>query len=317
MNAIKHNRLENKRRAASIKQLHRKDNLMLWSLAIPGIVFLLLFNYIPMYGLKMAFVNFIPVKGIDGSEWNDFNNFKFFFESIDAKRILRNTVLYSVSFIALDIITGLAAGIALFNLKSNLTRKVYNTIMILPRFLSMVLIAYVVYGLISHNGVINNILVSMGGDRVSFYTEPEYWPIILAIVHIWAKVGMGSIMYLAHLSALDTTLVEAAKLDGATSWQVVWHVYLPHLRPIISILLILSVGSIFGGDFGLFYQIPMDKGALYETTDIISTYVYRGMMQGNYGVSSAIGLVQSLAGCVMVVITNLIVRKISPENSMF
>ena len=310
-------KLENKKRVASMKQLHRKDNLMLWSLAIPGIIFLLLFNYIPMYGLKIAFVNFIPVKGMDGSAWNDFQNFRFFFDSIDAKRILRNTVLYSTSFIALDIVAGLAVGIALFNLKNNFARKVYNTIMILPRFLSMVLIAYVVYGLISHNGVINNLLESWGIDRISFYTEPGYWPIILAIVHVWAKVGMGSIMYLAHLSGLDTGLVEAARLDGANGWQVVWHVYLPHLRPIISVLLILSVGSIFGGDFGLFYQIPMDKGALYETTDIINTYVYRGMMQGNYGVSAAIGLLQSAAGCIMVVIANLVIRKISPENSMF
>ncbi len=299
------------------RHLHRKDNLVLWFMALPGIITLFLFNYLPMHGLVIAFKDFLPIKGIWGSAWNGIDNFKFYFGSIDAVRTLRNTICYSVAFIFLDVFFGLAVAIGLYNLKTNLGRKIYNTIMILPRFLSMVLVAYVVYGLLANKGIVNGILTSFGLNPISFYTSPEYWPVVLTLTHIWATVGMNSIMYLSSLSSLDTSLVEAARIDGATRWQIIRHVYVPHLYPIISIIMILAVGKIFNGDFGLFYQVPMDKGALYSTTDIIPTYVYRGLVGNNFGVSTAVGLFQSVTGCFMVVVTNLIVRKISPENSMF
>ena len=300
-----------------INKLHRKDNATLWLLAIPGVIALLMFNYIPMFGLVIAFKDYVPVKGIFGSEWNGLDNFKFFFTSVDAVRTLRNTIGYSLMFIVVDVIAGLAVAIALYNLKTRLGRKVYNTVMILPRFLSMVLVAYIVYGLLSLNGVVNSLLRMMGMETVSFYTEPGYWPVILTIVHIWASVGMNSIMYLANLSSLDTSLVEAARIDGANRWQVIRNIYIPHLYPIISVLIILAIGKIFNGDFGLFYQVPMDKGTLYPTTDIIATYVYRGLAEGNFAVSAAVGMFQSVAGCIMVVLSNLVVKKISPENSLF
>lgn len=297
--------------------VHRRDNRVLWLMALPGIIFLLLFNYLPMYGLVIAFKNYIPIKGIWGSAWNGLENFKFFFTSIDAIRTLRNTLGYSLMFIVVDVIFGLAVAIALYNMKSALGRKVYNTIMILPRFLSMVLVAYMVYGLLSTNGVINTIFMNLGLDKIMFYNSPKYWPFILTFVHIWSSVGMNSIMYLSALSGLDTSLVEAARLDGANRWQVIRNVYIPHLYPTISVLMILAVGKIFVGDFGLFYQVPMDLGVLYPTTDVLPTYVYRGLASANFGPSTAVGLFQSAAGCVMVIITNLIVRKISPENSLF
>lgn len=298
-------------------KLHRKDNLTLWLMALPGIILLLLFNYFPMYGLVIAFKNYVPVKGIWGSKWVGFNNFKYFFSSIDAVRTLRNTLGYSFMFIIVDVVFGLAVAIAFYNMRSLLWRKVYNTVMILPRFLSTVLVAYIVYGLISPVGVFNTIITSFGGERVMFYYNPSYWPVILTIVHIWSSVGMNSIMYLSALSSLDTSLVEAARIDGANRWQVVWNVYIPHLYPTISVLMILAIGKIFGGDFGLFYQVPMDIGALYPTTDILPTYIYRGLVGNTYGPSTAVGLFQSVAGCIMVVVTNLIVKKISPENSLF
>lgn len=300
-----------------MNKLHRKDNVTLWMLAIPGVVALLMFNYIPMFGLVIAFKDYVPVQGIFGSEWNGLDNFKFFFSSVDAVRTLRNTIGYSLMFIVVDVIAGLAVAIALYNLKTRLGRKAYNTIMILPRFLSMVLVAYIAYGLLSLNGVVNSLLKMIGMETVSFYTEPGYWPVILTIVHIWASVGMNSIMYLANLSSLDTSLVEAARIDGANRWQVIRNIYIPHLYPIISVLIILAIGKIFNGDFGLFYQVPMDKGTLYPTTDIIATYVYRGLAEGNFAVSAAVGMFQSVAGCIMVVLSNLVVKKISPENSLF
>ncbi len=297
--------------------LHRRDNIVLWAMAIPGVVMLFLFNYMPMSGLVVAFKNYVPIKGIWESPWNGFQNFRFFFTSVDALRTLRNTVGYSLIFILVDVVFGLAVGIALYILRNGVARKVYNTVMILPRFLSMVIVAYISYGLLSLNGVLNNILGFFGISPISFYSDANYWPVIITVVHIWATVGMNSIMYLASLSGLDTTLVEAARLDGANRWQIILNVYVPHLYPIISVLLILAVGNIFYGDFGLFYQVPMDLGNLYAATDVLSTYVYRGLQTGNFGVSTAIGLFQSLAGCIMVVLTNLIVKKISPENSLF
>ena len=299
------------------KRLHRRDNAALWLMALPGIIALFLLNYMPMFGLTIAFKNYVPIKGILGSEWNGLENFKFFFTSIDAMRTLRNTVLYSLMFIVVDVIFGLAVAIMLYTLKNSVARKVYNTIMILPRFLSMVIVAYIAYGLLSLNGVINTTLKSLGLDVIPFYSSSKYWPVILTIAHIWASVGMESIMYLASLSSLDTTLVEAARLDGANKWQIIKNVYVPHLYPVISVLLILAIGKIFNGDFGLFYQLPMDLGILYPTTDIIPTYVFRGLEQGNFAVSAAVGMFQTVAGCIMVIISNLIVRKISPENSLF
>ena len=301
----------------SKRNIHLRDNFELWLLAIPGITFLFLFNYLPMYGLVIAFKNYIPIKGIGGSQWNGLKNFEFFFTSIDALRVLRNTLGYSLMFILVDVFFGLAVAIALYNMKSALGRKVYNTIMILPRFLSMVLVAYMAYGLLSPTGVINTLLSNFGVEPIMFYMDAKYWPYILTIVHIWASVGMNSIMYLSALSGLDTNLVEAAKVDGANWWKVICNVYVPYLYPTISVLMILAVGKIFAGDFGLFYQLPMDLGILYPTTDILPTYVYRGLASGNFGPSTAVGLFQSVAGCIMVVVTNLIVKKISPENSLF
>ena len=202
-------------------------------------------------------------------------------------------------------------------MKNLVARKIHNTIMILPRFLSMVLVAYIAYGLLSPVGVINTIISSFGGEKIMFYNNPVYWPIILTVVHIWSSVGMNSIMYLSALSGLDTCLVEAARIDGANRWQVIWNVYIPHLYPTISVLLILAIGGIFNGDFGLFYQVPMDIGGLYSTTDILPTYIYRGLVGTTFSPSTAVGLFQSVAGCIMVIISNLIVKKISPENSLF
>lgn len=305
------------KRTDGISALHRKDNRTLWLIALPGIVMLFLFNYLPMYGLVIVFKDYIPRVGIWESEWCGWENFKFFFTSADAVRTIRNTLGYSLMFIIVDVFFGLAVGIALYNLKNKLGLRVYNTIMILPRFLSMVLVAFIAYGLLAYYGVVNSVIVTFGGERIDFYADAKYWPVILTIVHIWATVGMNSIMYLSSLSSLDTNLIEAATIDGANRWQVIRNVYVPHLYPLISVLLILAVGGIFGGDFGLFYQVPMDSGILYDTTDIIPTYVFRGLQNTNFSVSAAIGLFQSVMGCIMVVITNLIVKKISPENSLF
>lgn len=295
-----------------------KDTIELTTMVLPGAFFFLLFCYVPMFGIIIAFKNYVPLKGIFGSEWCGLKNFEFFFTSIDCGRVMRNTILYSLAFLLADIVFGVLMAVLLYNLRSRIGLKVYHTVMILPRFMSTVIIAFIVYALLSPSyGVVNTIITSLGGEAIQWYSEPKYWPTILMITHIWSSVGMNSVLYYSTLVNLDAGLLEAAELDGANWFQKVWHIMVPHLTSVIIILLILGIGKIFSGDFGLFYQVPKDQGVLYPTTDIINTYTFRALMSGSMAKSAAVGLFQSLSGMVMVVVTNLIVRQISPEDSLF
>lgn len=295
-----------------------KDNFQFMLMVLPTLVLLLLFHYLPMFGVVIALQDFSPAKGFFGSQFVGLKNFEFFFKSQDAGRVIGNTVSYALIFLALD--NALAIGLALmfYCLKSNIGVKVYNTVMILPRFLSMVIISFIVLSLLNvRSGVVNQVLAALGGKKIQWYSRAQYWPYILTLVHEWASVGMGCILYYATLMGVDEGLFEAAMLDGANRRQQLWHVAIPHLVPVIMIKLILGMGSIFQGDFGLFYQVPRNIGLLYRTTDVINTYVFRAMMGGDLEKSAAIGLFQSLVGMAMVILTNLIVRKVSPEQSLF
>lgn len=297
---------------------HVKDNLQFLLMVLPTLVLLLLFHYLPMFGVVIAFQDFSPAKGFFGSEWVGLKNFEFFFKSQDAGRVIGNTVAYALTFLAMDNVLAIGLSLMFYCLKSNVCVKVYNTVMILPRFLSMVIISFIVLAMLNvRSGVINQGLVALGLKKVQWYSKPQYWPYILTFVHEWAGVGMGCILYYATLMGVDEGLFEAAMLDGANRRQQLWYVAIPHLVPVIMIKLILGMGSIFQGDFGLFYQVPRNIGLLYKTTDVINTYVFRAMMGGDLEKSAAIGLFQSLVGMVMVILTNLIVRRISPEQSLF
>ena len=287
-------------------------------LVLPGLLLFILFKYIPMFGVVIAFQDYDPAKGFLGSEWVGFENFEFFFRSQDAFRTIRNTVGYSMTFLVLDTVFAVAVALMLYCLRSNKSVKLYNTIMVLPRFMSMVLISFIVYVFLAPStGVLNTLRSQAGLSRIQWYLKANYWPFILTVTHIWATVGMGCIIYYASLMGIDDSLFEAAMIDGANRMQQIRHVALPALIPIIIIQTTLNMGHIFSGDFGLFYQVPMNVGILYRTTDIINTYTYRALVDGNMQSSTAVGLFQSLVGLVMVIITNLIVRRISPENSLF
>lgn len=293
-------------------------NLTLTGLCIPGLICLLLFNYAPMFGAVIAFKKYHPLKGIFASPWVGFDNFKFFFTSQDALRVIRNTVSYAVAFLILDLVIGVLVAIFLYNLKHQASLKVYHTIILIPRFISIIIIAYMVYGFLSPTrGVLNRIIEALGGTGVSWYTNPAYWPWILTFVHIWAGLGAGCLYYYAALTGMDPALMEAAEIDGASSIQKMWYIAIPELIPIMVMLTILGIGGIFSGDMGLFYNVPRNTGILYETTDIINTYTYRALLDGSLAKSAAVGLFQSVVGLVLVVVTNTIVRKVSPENSMF
>jgi len=296
-----------------------RENFELLLLAMPGIILFIMFKYIPMFGIVLAFKKFDPNKGIWASKWIGFENFEFFFSSPDAFRVIRNTVLYSLDFMFVILIFSVALALLFYNLSNRTALKAYNTIVILPKFLSMVLIAFIVYAMLNPvSGVFNKFLGSLGlPSDYDWYANPNAWPWILTIVNVWQSIGMGSIIYYASLMGIDEALFEAARLDGATKWQQTKYIAVPHLVPIMLIQTILAFGNLFNGDFGLFYQITRDVGTLYPTTDIINTYVFRGLMGGKMGPATAVGLVQSVVGLVMVVGVNSIVQKISPENSLF
>ena len=303
-------KLKTKRRSGSAASAERKETFHLDLMSLPGVLLLVVFNYLPMIGIVIAFKDYNPNLGIWGSAWNGLDNFKFFFTSQDAARTIRNTLMYSSSFLVLDLICAVGLALMFYNLRSKRALKFYNTVVILPRFMSPVIID-------PSYGLLNQLIIALGGSKIQWYSNSKYWPAILTITHIWQTVGMNCIIYYASLMSLDDSLLEAARLDGANKWQETWHVVIPHLIPVMVISTILGLGSLFQGDFGLFYQVPKDVGLLYPTTDVINTYTYRALQSGSFGKSTAVSLFQSTMGCLMVLITNGIVRKVSPENSLF
>lgn len=296
-----------------------RENFELSVMLVPGIICLLIFSYIPMFGVIIAFKDYRNNLGILGSKWIGFQNFKFFFTSQDALRIARNTVGYGLAFIILGIVCAVTIAILLYEIKNKLALKFYQTTMILPHFLSWVIVGYITYILLEPNiGIINQILNFFGADSINWYLEPKYWVVILPIVNVWKTVGLNSIMYYAALMGIDEQLFEAATVDGASKWKQIRYITIPSLVPLMTILTILQIGSIIKGDFGLFYNIPRNVGLLYPTTDIIDTYIYRGLQTGDdIGITTAVGLFQSFVGFIMVVTTNKIVKKISPDNALF
>lgn len=287
---------------------------------LPAVIYLFINNYIPMSGLVLAFKKYNVRDGIFGSPWVGLENFKFLFATKDAWVITRNTILYNLVFILAGTTAAIGLAVILNDVVSKRRKKVYQTIVLLPYMISMVVVAYLANAfLASDTGFINNyILEPLGLHPVSFYSEPKYWPFILVFINIWKGVGYSCIMYLANLGGIDPGYYEAAALDGATRWQRFTKITLPCLKPTIITLTILAIGKMFYSDFGLFYQVPMQSGSLFSVTQTIDTYVFYGLMKnGNIGMSAAAGFYQSMVGFVLVLGTNAIVRKISKENAMF
>lgn len=301
------------------KKMYWKDNLQLLTLALPAIVLLGVFAYWPMFGVILAFKDYKVPKGIFGSPWAGLKNFQFFFQSQDAWRVTRNTLGLNFLFIVAGIICGVIFALIMFEVQKARHVKIYQTVSIIPSFLSWVAVGYIVYAMLDPTkGIVNQILEFFGHEGISWYSEPKYWPVILLITKVWQSVGLGSIIYYAALMGVDAELYEAAEMDGANKLQKTWFISLPQIIPIIIIMGILDIGKIFRADFGLFYNVTRDVGALYPTTDVIDTYVFRALMaQGNIGMSSAVGLFQSAVCFVTLMVTNAIVRKLSPENALF
>lgn len=295
------------------------SSLQLYSLCALPILLVILFSYIPMFGIVIAFKNYRYDLGILGSEWVGLKNFGFFFTSSDFFRITKNTLGMNFIFIILSTVAAVLVAVLLFGLKSRLSVKIYQTVLLTPHFLSWVVVSYMVYGFLNPSyGLLNNVLQSMGIGKIDWYATPNAWPVILSIAYIWKVVGMDCIIYYAAMIGIDSGLFEAAELDGAGAVSKFTSIVLPELVPLIVLQTILKVGNIFRADFGLFYQLPRNVGLLYQTTDVIDTYVFRTMrVVGDMSMSSAVGFLQSVVGFVLVVTVNFITNKISPENALF
>ena len=261
----------------------------------------------------------MALPGLFGSDWTGLNNFKFLFMTQDAWVITRNTILYNLAFIVLGTIMAVLTAILLNEVRQKHLSKAYQTIILLPYLISMVVVSYIAYAFLSMDtGLVNNVLRNFGLAPVFWYNEAKYWPFILTIIHIWKSFGFNTIIYYAVIVGIDTSLFEAATVDGANRWAQIRHVTLPSLKPTVIIMTILAVGKIFYSDFGLFYQVPMNSGMLFSTTNVIDTYVYRALFNmGDYGMSSAASLYQSVVGFLLVVSTNALVRRIDHENALY
>ena len=303
----------------SSKKQRLKRDLIYLCLSLPAIIVLLLFHYVPLSGIVIAFKDYNYRDGIFGSSWVGFDNFKFLFKSVDGVRILRNTIGYSLaSMFLINLIGGMIVALLLYEVTSKRLNKLYQTSMLIPSFISFTAITYIVYLLLNPElGLLNQILNSFNIESVNWYNEAKYWPIILMIVHIWRDIGMAALYYYAALLSIDKSLFEAAELDGAGKWNQIWYVSVPELLPMASMVVISKMGSILSSSFDLYYQVPMNSGALYPATDVISTYVYRGLIGGNIGSGSAVGLFQSAVGLVLIIVTNAIIKKIDPNKAMF
>ncbi|MCA0755125.1 ABC transporter permease subunit [Paenibacillus sp. N4] len=299
-------------------------NKALLMMVLPAAVWFVCFSYLPMAGMIIAFKEYRYSRegflaSIMNSKWVGFDNFKFLFSTSDAYVITRNTILYNAAFIVLGLVLAVALAVMLSELVNKRLAKWFQTGMFLPHFLSWVIVGYFVFSFLSvDRGIVNQALGLFGIDPMHWYNDKTYWPVILVFVFLWKSIGYNSVIYLAGIMGIDRSLYEAAMIDGASKRQQIFRITIPMLTPLMVIMTLLAVGKIFYADFGLFYQIPRDSGTLYSVTNVIDTYVYRGLkVTGEIGMSAAAGLYQSVVGFVLVVVSNTIVRRIDKDNALF
>ncbi len=291
----------------------------LYIMVLPGFLYLLVNNYIPMSGIIIAFKNLNFSKGILKSDWAGFSNFEYLFKTPDAFLITRNTLLYNLAFIVVNTVVAIVIAIMLSELKSHIKIKIFQSAVLIPSLISIIIVSYLVYAFLNgRTGFINGLLTSMGKENISFYTKAKYWPFILIFVNCWKGAGYSSIIYLAAILGIDQEMYEAAEIDGATRWHKIQYITLPLLKSTVITMTLLSIGRIFYSDFGLFYQVPMNSGALINATNTIDTYVYRGLIElGDISMSSAACVYQSLMGFILVMAANWLTKRYSSENALF
>ncbi len=304
-----------------IADVKRYKGLIL--MALPSVILIFIVKYLPLPGMYLAFVKFRHQGGgffynMIHSEFVGFKNFQFLFSGKDTALMFRNTIGYNLVFISVGLVVTVAVAIMINEMLNEKIKKTFQTFMFLPYFLSWVVISYIGLAFLSDSGIINDILVGMGKEPISFYFEPKYWPFILVFMNIWKGIGYGTVVYISALKGLDRSIYEAAAIDGASKWAQIVNITLPLLKPLMIILTILAVGGILNSDFGLFYHMPKNSGPLFTATHTLDVFVYKTfLLSGNVGLSAATGVFKSVVGFSIVLITNAIVRKIEPEYSLF
>lgn len=299
------------------KKLYKNRVFLL--MLLPAVIYTLVFSYYPMTGIVLAFKKYNYAGGIWGSPWNGFDNFKFFFNSGQAGLVTRNTVLYNALFIVVNTIMQMAVAIFLTEIRSKRYRKVTQSMMFLPYFISWVIVGVMAFNIFSSDyGFLNRLIVSLGGEKIQFYTTPKVWPFILLFFNVWKNIGYGSVMYLAALMGIDTSIYEAAEIDGANAFQRIRKITIPMIMPTTIILFLLSVGGIFRGNFDMFYNLVGNNGLLYNYTDVIDTLSFRALISSNdFGMAAAIGLFQSVLCFITVLIVNKLVSIYDRDYSLF
>lgn len=308
-----------KEQHSSLRELNKNKGL--YMLTIPGIIYFLIFSYLPLVGIYYAFVDYKPMAGWFGlkSKFVGLDNFKYFFASGKWVEITVNTLYLNALFILTGLLAQLLLAVLINEVASKWFKKVSQSFMFLPNFLSWAVVSVFAYALFSTNdGLVNGIIGALGGNRISFYTTPEVWPTVLVLLKIWKGAGYGMVVFLAAITGIDQGVYEAARMDGANRFQQIVHITIPQLKTTVVVLLVLSVGSIFVGDFGMIYAIVGDNPLLYSTTDVIDTFVYRTLrVQNDIGMSTAVGLMQSVLGILFAVSTNFIAKKLDEGSSVF
>jgi len=294
-------------------------NLVL--MCLPALVMLIIFNYLPMFGLVIAFKDYRFAKGIFGSEWVGLNNFRFIFGGAGTGwRVVWHTVTYNLIFIFSGLVGSLTLAFLVNEVHRSRMSRVYQAMSFLPHFVSWVVVGIFANGFLrADGGLINKFLMSFGmAEPIRFYQSPQYWPYILAVVNLWKGVGFGSITYLAGMLGIDDELYEAAAIDGANRWQQIWFITLPLLIPLIITVTLLSLGGIFRGNLEMFQMMVGENALLYSTTDIIDTFVFRSLMRlGSLGMASAAGFFQSVVGLIMILVTNQVVKSVNRERALY
>ena len=295
-----------------------RTHFLLYLFTLPAILFLLIFRYVPMIGNIIAFQKFNPIQGLFGSTFVGLENFRFFFRGSQWKTITFNTFYLNALFIVSGTIASILIAIIMTELAKGLYVRISQSIMILPNFISWVVVALFSIAFIGGNGLVNKLLENMGSVSIPFYNSPDIWPGLFVIIRIWKGAGIGAVFYMAAITGFDTEIYEAATIDGASRLQRILRITLPLLRNTIIILTLLSIGGIFYGDFAMIYAFIGDNTVLYKTTDVIDTYVFRALRSTtNMGMTAAIGLYQSFIGFILVMAANTVVKKINPESAIF
>lgn len=286
---------------------------------LPTVLYFLIFNYLPMFGVILAFKKYDYALGILKSPFVGFENFEFFFKSGQAFVVTRNTFLYNIAFILVGNVMELVTAILLAEIGSKLFRKLSQTCIFFPYFISWVVVGAFAYSLFSFDyGVVNSIRSSLSFDPVNIYATPKYWPFIIVILNTWKSLGYGTVVYMATITGIDTSVYEAAEIDGAGIMQRIWHITVPCLRTTMITLILLALGHVFRGNFNIFYQLVGTNGLLYNATDVIDTFTFRTLMfSSDIGMSSAVGFYQSVLCFVFIILVNTLVKKADKDSALF